>query len=1220
MAGSNQTKPTDFVHLHNHTHYSLLDGLSKVNPLISRVKELGMASVAITDHGTMSGAIEFYKEANSAGIKPIIGMETYVAARGHLDKDAAKDKANYHLTLLAMNNNGYKNLMRLSSIANLDGFYYRPRIDFELLTQYNEGLIVLSGCVGGEVADNLINGQDAAAEKVARKYKRLFKDRYYIEIQDHGHPDHPKHWDRQELANQRLIKLAEKLNIECVLTCDAHYLNAADGEAHEILLCVQTGSYLSDTKRMSLADFDLHLIEPDQVYRRWSVSNPKAFANSKVIADRCNVTLELNKILIPKFPVPEPDTSEGDYLESLVYRGLAVKYGGLKEKLAFKNPLAENKRCLPDNIVERADYELGVIGDMGFQGYFLIINDFMHWGRSQGIVFGPGRGSAAGSIVSYGLDITALNPLKYDLLFERFLNPDRISMPDVDIDIMDTRRSEVIAYCADKYGQNRVANIVTFGRMAARNAVRDVARVLEVPYADADRLAKMIPPPVQGRHIPLKESLENDFDLKREYESNSTARRVFELAMGLEGTIRSHGVHAAGVVIAPDDIVNFAPLEMAQKGVVSTQYSMGPIEELGLLKMDFLGLSNLTIIKNALRIIKKVYGPDIEIRDLPLDDEKTLALFQKGDTTGVFQFESAGMKRYLKQLEPTSFEDIIAMNALYRPGPMQFIDDFIMCKRGEQEISYLHPSMANALSNTYGVLLYQEQVMQISKDVCGFSGGEADTLRKAIGKKNIEVMRKMRQRMIDGAQAVSGVDRATMEKFWKQLEDFAAYCFNKSHAACYSLIAYQTAYLKAHYPAAFMAALMTSDYDDTDRLAIEINECKHMGIEVSPPNINESFSEFAVIENEGRTFIRFGLTAIKNVGSSAVEEILRAREDGPFANLEDFFTRVDYHSVNRKSLESLIKAGAFDVFYDRQLLLDNLDLLLAFAAREQKQSLSGQVDMFGKSELNHSVKNSLNLSNTTHSGATNRNYLLWERELLGLYLSQHPLALYQNFLSEQTVAINMLNADMDGRSTTVGGIISGVREITTKNGQKMAFVQIEDLSGGLELILFPSSYQQTLGLWEKDRVVLARGKISTKDKEGNAGGDIKLMVDDAREITSEQASAYVLTEKKVKPPKARTTAKNEPLNGPGAKDAAKNTPDKAAVRRLYIRLPDSDDQLRLKDLKQTIDDFRGSTEVVLVLGKNEQKQAIRLPEGIDISGAGPDKLKTLLGSDNVLVK
>lgn len=1213
-ANTNALQASDYVHLHNHTQYSLLDGLTKVPALIDYVKQKDMVAVAQTDHGTMSGAIEFYKTATAEGIKPIIGIETYVAARTHLDKDPGKDKPNFHLVLLAMNNEGYQNLMALSTIANLDGYYYKPRLDHELLQKHNEGLIVLSGCIGGEVADALRNEQYDQAKKTAEWYKSVFGDRYYLEMQDHGHPDHPSKWPEQERVNTAMMKLAEELDIPLVVTCDAHYLQHEDQEAHEILLCVQTGSFLSDEKRMSLKDFELHVTDPKELIARWEKTCPQAISNTRAIADRCHVEIELGKILIPKFPVPKGET-EKSYLVKQTYRGLAWRYGGASADDSEKLTVEAAKKLLPKEVLSRAEYELGIIDSMGFNGYFLIIADFMNWGKAQGIVFGPGRGSAAGSIISFALKITELDPLKYDLLFERFLNPDRISMPDVDIDIMDTRRDEVIQYCADKYGHEQVANIVTFGTMAARNAVRDVARVLQVPYADADRLAKMIPAPVQGHHIPLKVSLEKDHDLKQEYESNEVSRRVFDLAMRVEGTIRSHGVHAAGVVIAPDKIVKFAPLEMAQKGVVATQYPKDPIEELGLLKMDFLGLSNLTIIKNTLRIIKRVYGKEIDINTIPLDDDAAYGLFQRGDTTGVFQLESAGMKRYLKELKPTTFEDIVAMVALYRPGPMQFIDDFISRKHGQTPITYPHPSMKNSLEKTYGILVYQEQVMQISKEVCGFTGGEADTLRKAIGKKKIDIMRKMRKRMIEGGQEVSGIQPAVMEKFWNQLEEFAAYCFNKSHAACYGLIAYQTAYLKAHYPAAFMAALMTSDYDDTDRLAIEITECKKMGIKVLAPDVNESFVEFAVVPDpknpDNRLApIRFGMNAIKNVGTGAVEEILRAREEnGHFKELEEFFSHVNPRVVNRKAMESLIKAGAFDRYGDRPKLLHNLDMMLAFAQRLQKQANSGQVDLFGNAEDVTVERARLELQAPTEAHDV-REQLLWERELLGLYLSQHPLELFEVYLSEQCTPLNELKPEHDGRVVAIGGSIADVREIVTKTGKKMAFVKLEDNTGEIEVILFPNALQQTAGIWERDRVVLIRGRINAKDRDGNMSNEAKVMVDDAREITVQQATGYQPTGKKPKIPKPNAKTA---MPGPGAKSAVETPKD----QKLYIRLENTQDQERLTSLKQTLDAFRGSTEVVLVLGSADGRQAIKLPTGIDRESDAVFQLRELVGADNI---
>ncbi len=1202
MPKAGELTNADYVHLHNHTQYSLLDGLTRVEDLISFVNEQEMTAVAMTDHGTLSGAIEFYKTSINNSVKPIIGIETYVAARKHTDKDAQKDKNRFHLILLAMNNTGYQNLMRLSSIANLEGFYYFPRIDHELLEKYNEGIIVLSACMGGEIGSAMHQGQYDQAKEIATWYKRVFGDRYYLEIQDHGHPKNSMYNSEQHTINDQVLKLGKELDIPVVVTCDAHYLRHEDQEAHEILLCVGTGSFLSDEKRMSLKNYPLHVTEPGEIISRWGEEHPEVITNTRKIAERCEVTIDLGKILIPKFPVPKGNT-EKSYLHALVWQGIALRYANKTEEESDKLNEAKIRKLVSEEVLKRADYELDIIDKMGFNGYFLIIHDFINWGKNEGIVFGPGRGSAAGSIISYALKITELDPLAYDLLFERFLNPDRISMPDIDIDIQDTRRDEVIQYCVEKYGKERVANIVTFGRMFARNAVRDVSRVLQVPYADADRVAKMIPQPVQGRHIPLSKSLQDDPELKREYETNPTSKKVIDQAVRLEGTIRSHGVHAAGVVIAPDELVKFAPLEMAQKGVVATQYSMGPVEELGLLKMDFLGLSNLTIIKNAQRIIKKVYDVDIDLDTMPLDDLQTFELLQRGDTTGVFQLESAGMKRYLKELKPTVFEDIVAMVALYRPGPMQFIEDFIERKHGRRKITYLHEKMEDALETTYGVLVYQEQVMQISKDMCGFTGGEADTLRKGIAKKIPEILAKMKVKFIDGAIENSGADRGDMEKFWKQLEDFAAYCFNKSHAACYGLIAYWTAYLKAHYPEAFMAALMTSDYDDIDRLAIEITECKHVGIEVLPPDVNESFNEFAVVP--GKKQIRFGLRAIKNVGSNAVEEILRAREEvGRFSNLEDFLVHVNTRITNRKAMESLIKAGAFDAFGERHVLLGNLDVMLAFASKLQKDALSGQTDLFGNADTE--IKSTLAL-NEAVAAVTSHEQLIWERELLGLYLSQHPLAAFELYLAEQAVPLTELKPEHDGKAVQIGGAISSIREITTKNGQKMAFVRIADQFAEIEIILFPSIYQQTTGIWERDRVALIKGKVSAKDRDGNLGSEVKVLVDDAREITPEQAEAYQETGKKKKTPAKAKKVKTKAA-------AVSDKPASIEPSRLYVRLESSNDQDTLLTLKQTIDAHPGETEVVLVIGT--QKQIIRLPNRISHE-TGVPQLEAVIGADFV---
>lgn len=1204
-AATNSTNLTreDFVHLHNHTEYSLLDGLTRVDDLLDFVQTQGMKAVAITDHGTMSGAIEFYKAAKARELKAIIGIETYVATRKHTDKDPQKDKQRSHLILLAMNNTGYKNLMKLSSTANLEGFYYHPRIDHDLLEKYNEGIIALSACMGGEVGSAIRDDNYDGAKEIAAWYKSVFGDRYYLEVQDHGHPDNPMYHDEQKKVNDGILKLSKELSIPAVVTSDAHYLRHEDQEAHEVLLCVGTGSYLSEQKRMSLKEFPLHVETPQEIISRWGKTHPEVVLETKRVADRCSVELDLGNILIPKFEVPKKHT-EKSYLDELVYKGLVQRYA--QKEASDSLTVSSSKKVLSKEVNERAEYELGIIDQMGFNGYFLIIWDFMNWGKEQGIVFGPGRGSAAGSIIAYALGITELDPLHHDLLFERFLNPDRISMPDIDIDIQDTRRNEVIEYCVEKYGKEKVANIVTFGRMFARNAVRDVARVLEVPYAEADRLAKMIPAPVQGRHIPLKNSLKDDPDMANEYATNEQSKRIFDLAIQLEGTVRNHGVHAAGVVIAPDDITLFTPLEMAQKGVVSTQYPMNNVEELGLLKMDFLGLSNLTTIKNALRIVRKVYGKELSVEDIPVDDKKTFELLGHGDTTGVFQLESAGMKRYLKELKPSVFEDIVAMVALYRPGPMQFIDDFIARKHGEKEITYAHPKMKNALENTYGVLVYQEQVMQISKDMCGFTGGQADTLRKGIAKKIPEVLNKMKPEFIQGAVEISGADPNDMEAFWKQLEDFAAYCFNKSHAACYALIAYWTAYLKAHYPAAFMAALMTSDYDDTDRLSIEITECQHMGLTVLQPDVSESFVEFSVVPKTNQ--IRFGMNAIKNVGTGAVEEIIAARGKKRFTSLEHFFSSVSSKVANRKTIESLVKAGAFDEFANRSTLLHNLDGLLAFSSRIQKQKLSGQTDLFGN-KLEESTNSTLELS-TPEAEIPKREILQWERELLGIYLSENPLESFKGLLAEQTVPIKEVRPSHHKKQVSLGGIISQFREITTKRGQKMAFVTIDDGAGEIEGILFPSIYQQTIGIWEKDRIVIAKGKVDGVDRDGEALETPKLMIDDAREVTYEQAAGYQTTGKKKRTPKPGDMNKYIQKN-----DEAKLGDEKP--RRLYIRIFDSSDQELLRSIKKVLDTNPGTTEAVFVLGENGNKKVVKLPITIEPTETLQDDLRKIVGEENI---
>ncbi len=1241
-------KPSDFVHLHNHTHYSLLDGLTKVPELVDFVKEHGMEAVAVTDHGTMSGLIELYKTCQDNDIKPILGLEAYVAARKRTDKDPQKDKPRFHVTLLAMNNKGFENLCRLITDAEINGKYYKPRTDHEMLEKFNEGLICLSGCAGSEISEAIANGDDKRARELIDWYAKTFKDRFYLEMQDHGHPDSPTHWDKQNKINQWFMDHAKELNLPLVVTCDAHYLKHEDQEAHEVLLCVGTGSNISDTNRMTLKDFELHVIPPEDIIKRWGKTCPEAVKNTKKIADRCNVKLDLGRILIPKFPVPKGET-EKSHLDTLVFQGLAYRYAGKTaeeaEKLSIKDcrkllEAADKERDDLHKILPRIDYELSVVDKMGYNGYFLIVQDFINWGKSQRIVFGPGRGSAAGSILAYALKITDLDPLKYDLLFERFLNPDRISMPDIDTDIQDTRRDEVIDYCTNKYTEKdqdgnflepRVSNIVTFGKMMAKNAVRDVARVLEVPYAEADRLAKMVPDPTMGHHVHLADAIKDVPELKQEYETNPTSKEVLDFAIRLEGTIRNHGVHACGVIIAPDDLVKFLPLEVSQKGPLAAQFPMGTVEEIGLLKMDFLGLSNLSVINNALRMVRKVYHNDIDLSTLPLDDKKTYELFQRAETTGVFQLESAGMKRYLKDLKASNFEDIIAMVALYRPGPMQFIDSFIRRKHGQEPITYLHPGLENSLKSTYGILIYQEQFMQISKEWCGFTGGQADTLRKAVGKKKIDLMKKVKPEFIEGAIKVGGATEEIAETFWSQLLEFANYCFNKSHAACYALIAYWTAYLKAHYPDAFMAALMTADMNSTDRLAIEMSECQHMGLKVLGPDINQSYGDFAIVGGENT--IRFGLSGVKGMGKSLIEDIVipERDENGPFQSLCDFAKRVDSTKFNKKSWEAAIKTGAFDKFATRSDTLFNLEAIQAYGAKIQKDAKNGQTDLFGAfGDAGQIPEVEIKPAPTQVS---EKEQLLWERELMGLYLSAHPLDKYDTYFNEQTHSFDLITKENDNKTIIIGGIISAVRNILTKSNTHMAFVKLENKTSETEVIVFPDLFSKVGGKIQQDTVIKVRGRINATDRDGRPATEIKIIAEDITVITDAELDNYHPTGQKLPLPeaskirtrstgvsKARKFSESELKPKPKPpRPPAKPITTRPRPERLYVLLENPDDTAALNEIRQICQAHPGRYEIVLVLKDGETKRPLRLPFRIDPSSAMVSALKNLLGDEKVKI-
>lgn len=1059
-----------FIHLHVHTHYSLLDGMGKIPDYLDKAKGLGMPAMAISDHGVMYGAVEFYKEAKKRDIKPIIGCECYIAPRKLTQKEGKLDAKPYHIVLLAQNMAGYKNLLKLVTTAHLDGYYYKPRIDKDLLKQHSEGLIALSACLQGEVSRKIVGGDYEAAKKAALEYEELFgKDHFYLELQDH--PKIPE----QKTANDGLKKIAKETGIGLVVTNDVHYVNSEDSEAQDVLLCVQTGSLVSDENRMKMntdnsmrAYEDLAAAFPDV---------PEAFANTVKIAEMCDLTLELGGIIIPDFPVPKGETLK-TYLIKQVEAGVAKRYTEVTEELR-----------------ERIDYEMSVIEKMGYEGYFLIVQDYVVWAKDQGIVVGPGRGSAAGSVVAYALEIVDLDPIRYGLLFERFLNPDRISMPDIDMDFADDRRHEVIAYVMGKYGQDHVAQIITFGTMAARNAIRDVGRVLGVSYGEVDKIAKAIP-----EKSDLRQALNESAEFRSFYNESHEYKKLIDLASKLEGVARHSSTHAAGVVISRDPLVEYTPLQKATKGdlATNTQYEMHAIEDLGLLKMDFLGLSNLTVIKNAMRIIKKVYSEEVDLYNLPIDDKKTYQLLARAETTGVFQLESAGMKRYIKELKPTCFEDIVAMVALYRPGPMQFIDDFIARKHGKKKINYDHPLLENALSNTYGIIVYQEQVMQISKDMAGFTGGEADTLRKAMGKKIASLMKEMREKFLTGA-AGNGVERKVASKIFDDFEAFAQYAFNKSHSACYAMIAYWTAYLKSHYPAAFMAALMTSDYGNSDRIAIEIDECQRMGMEVLPPNVNDSFAEFGVAKETGK--ISFGLSAVKNVGMGSIESIIKARDEGGrFTSIEDFAKRVSTSEVNKKVLDSLIKCGAMDEFGDRATLIANMERILSYSSKAQGTAANGQIDLFGGSGIEMPP---LRLEPAPVKMATAEK-LRYEKELLGIYISEHPMNEYKEQLLRLKVnPIAELTEDMNNQTVKIGGVMTNIQKVMTRTKQLMYFSWFEDHTGKTELIVFPKVIEETPDLWVSGNIILVRGKVSTKD------GQIKVIVDKAIKLEGDMGEAEI---------------------------------------------------------------------------------------------------------------
>ena len=1066
-----------FTHLHVHTQYSLLDGASKINELMARTKELGMDSIAITDHGVMHGVIEFYKEAKKAGIKPIIGCEVYVAPGSRFDREVSKgEERYYHLVLLAENDTGYHNLIKIVSRGYTEGYYYKPRVDKELLMEYHEGIIALSACLAGEVASYLKMGLYEEAKKAALSYQDIFgKDNFFLELQDHGIME-------QQTVNQGLLRMSQETGIELVATNDIHYVMDTDEEAHDILLCIQTGKKKNDVDRMRYDGGQYYLKSPEEMEALFPYAK-QALENTGKIAARCNVEIVFGEQKVPKFKVPEGYTSES-YLRAICEEGLHRRY----------DPVT-------DEVRNRFEYELQTIQDMGFVDYFLIVWDFIKFAKDHGIPVGPGRGSAAGSIVSYCLNITEVEPLKYDLLFERFLNPERVTMPDIDIDFCPERRQEVIDYVVDVYGKDNVVRIATFGTMAAKMVIRDVGRVLDMPYAEVDEIAKMIPVGQNGKKVTIAQAIDTVPELKREYEERDEIRYLLDTAQKLEGLKRNASTHAAGVVIGQEPISEYVPLFLGTENAVTTQFEKDPIEELGLLKMDFLGLRNLTVIRNTVRNVKESQNIDIDIAHLDMTDEATYALITSGQTDGVFQVESDGMKSFMKDLKPRNIEDLTAGISLYRPGPMDFIPIYLKNREEPESITYDCPQLKKILEPTYGCIVYQEQVMQIVMELAGYTMGRSDLVRRAMAKKKADVMQKERKNFVYGNDEENvpgcirnGISEKVANKIFDEMITFAEYAFNKSHGVVYSVVTFQTAYLKAHYTKEFMAALISSTLDNPAKLSKYIIECRQLGIAILPPDINEGYGDFSVCE-EG---IRYGLTALKSVGKAVIDAVVEERKaNGKYKDLKDFISRLSGKEVNKRTIESFIKSGAFDCFgvNRRQMMMVYVQIIDS-VNQERKSAMSGQMsllDFLGEEE-----KKDFEVSYPKVLEYDKMELLANEKEVVGFYVSGHPLDDYQelmkknvdatsqDFMIEETEDAAEEGAQMKAKDQvyyTIGGMIAGKTVKLTKTNQNMAFITLEDLYGSVEVMVFSKQYEQYRRYLEQDAKVFVYGRASVNEKE-----------------------------------------------------------------------------------------------------------------------------------------
>jgi DNA polymerase-3 subunit alpha len=1152
---------SEFVHLHVHSEYSLLDGAAQLEKLVAKAKELKFPAIALTDHGNLFGAIDFYLAAQKAGVKPILGCELYVAPGGRKERgsqDGGYEGAN-HLTVLVRNRTGYQNLIKLVSRAFLEGFYYKPRVDRELLAQHADGLLVLSGCLNSEVSRMLSAGDAVRARETAGWYQEVFgKDHYFMEVQAHGIAE-------QERVMAETLRIAKSIGAPVVGTNDSHYLENGHSRAHEALLCIQTGTNLQDTSRFRFSTQEFYIKSAEEMARVFA-ELPEACSNTLAVAERCNLTLEFNQFHLPRYVVPSEHTLDS-YLHELAHAGLKRRYGA--------NP--------GDAIETRLAHELAVIEKMGFAGYFLVVWDFIRYAREQGIAVGPGRGSSAGSLTAYCLAITNVDPIRYGLLFERFLNPERISMPDMDIDFSDDRRDEVIRYVAERYGRDRVAHIITFGTLGAKAAIRDVGRVLGMAYGDVDRIAKLVPNfPL---NITLDDAYQKSLPLAEAVRSQPNVKEMWEIARTLEGCTRHASVHASAVVISDEPLEEYIPLyKDPKRPELITGFAMGPIEKLGLLKMDFLGLRTLTVLANTVALIKESRGLELDLERLPLDDKKTYEMLSEAKTFGVFQLESSGMRDALRGLRPEQLEDLIAMVSLYRPGPMELIPDFIQRKHGRSKITYEHPAMEKFTRETYGIMVYQEQIMQIASEMAGFTMGEADILRRAMGKKDRELMAKQREKFIGGCRE-RNTTPAKAERVWELMEKFAGYGFNKSHAAAYGLVAYQTAYFKANYPVEFMAALLTSEMGDTDKIVKYIEECRAMGIQVVPPDVNVSAVQFSVA---GDT-VRFGLAAIKNVGEAAMQSILKSRSgEGTFKTLEDFCARVDLRLVNRRVVESLIKAGAFDSLgLTRAHLLATTDVALESGQRQQRDRAEGQGSFFEMIPASAPARSSAPAEVTPEWESDQR--LAFEKEVLGFYISGHPLARYRGVVEPLGVTTSAdLAAKGHGSRVLLFGHATGLKETSTKGGNRMAFFTLEDMDGTVEVTVFPEPFKSAAACLRSSEAVLVRGRVDDGDK-----GRV-VLAEDVRLL--EQALA---------------DSANRPRNGGGA-------PEPNACRIRFT--PGEDPSVALAAVRQLCGEHPGRVPVFLHLVIGGQEIVVRT-RGLSVDGSRElvAEGETVLGPGSVSV-